>query len=89
MIPALMIPLIFFIIRFNFTNFKIVYSFASIFFVFWIIKNVIISGCAIYPLEKSCITSFNWTDSIEAKRESVSGEAWSKDWPTDMDILFL
>lgn len=85
MIPALMIPLIFFIIRFNFTNFKIVYSFASIFFVFWIIKNVIISGCAIYPLEKSCITSFNWTDSIEAKRESVSGEAWSKDWPNRTD----
>jgi hypothetical protein len=85
MIPVLIIPLIFFIKEFNFKNFKIIYSFASIFFIFWIIKNIIISGCAIYPLEKSCINSLNWTDVIEAKYESTSGEAWSKDWPNRID----
>lgn len=85
MIPVLIIPLIFFIKEFNLKNFKIIYSFASIFFIFWIIKNTIISGCAIYPLEKSCINSLSWTNVVEAKYESTSGEAWSKDWPNRID----
>ena len=85
MVPVLIIPLIFFVKEFSFKNFKIIYSFGSIFFIFWIIKNIIISGCAIYPLEKSCINSLSWTDVIEAKYESVSGEAWSKDWPNRID----
>lgn len=85
MIPVLMIPVIFFIKEFDFKNFRIIYSLGSIFFIFWIIKNVIISGCAIYPLEKSCITSLNWTDIEEVKYESASGEAWSKDWPNRID----
>jgi len=85
MILALIIPLVFFIKDFKFKNFKLIYSFASIFFIFWILKNIIISGCIIYPLEKSCISNLNWTDVIEAKQQSTSGEAWSKDWPNRLD----
>ena len=61
MVPVLIIPLIF-VKEFSFKILKI-YSFASIFYILDY-KNIIISGCAIYPLEKSCVNSFSWTDVI-------------------------
>ena len=47
----------------------------------WLTKNIIVSGCALYPLEKSCIQTFSWTDVKETAHQRVMGEAWAKSWP--------
>ena len=85
MTPVLIIPLFFLITKFRIENLKIIYSFASLFFIVWIIKNIIISGCIIYPVKKTCISSLNWTDINQISRENISGEAWAKDWPNRLD----
>lgn len=85
MIITLLIPLIFLIKNFKIKNLKLFYSLASFFLIFWLLKNIIISGCAIYPLKYTCIEKLNWTDISEVNSESMSGEAWSKDWPNRYD----
>ena len=85
MTPVLIIPLFFLITKFRIENLKIIYSFASLFFIVWIIKNIIISGCIIYPVKKTCISNLNWTDINQINHENISGEAWAKDWPNRLD----
>ena len=85
MIIILLVPLFFLIKNFKLKDLKIIYSLSSLLFIFWIIKNVIISGCMIYPLKQSCFENFSWTDINEVEYESKSGEAWSKDWPNKID----
>jgi hypothetical protein len=58
-----------------------------IFFVaLWFLKNIIISGCLLYPVEITCFDSLPWfsNDSvftISAKAQSLDNEAWTKGWP--------
>ena len=85
LIIALIIPLYFFLKNISFKNTKITYSLSSLFFICWLIKNLMISGCLIYPIEQTCFKNLNWTDIKEVKIESISGEAWSKDWPNRSD----
>lgn len=76
------------------SNFKKEYVFnLSIVFFFlvsfsWIIKNVIISGCIIYPIEITCFESLEWLNSRNEdlispnpKVQSLDNEAWTKGWP--------
>ncbi len=66
----------------NLFNFKkIVLNFPVLFLIMWLTKNIIVSGCALYPLEKSCIQTFSWTDVKETAHQRVMGEAWAKSWP--------
>ena len=46
----------------------------------WLIRNVAITGCMIYPVEKSCFKSLKYYDNHQTLLEAASGEAWSKDW---------
>ncbi len=46
----------------------------------WIIKNIIISGCLIYPAQKTCISNFIWTDVNKTAQVSYENEAWAKGW---------
>lgn len=85
MIIALLIPVLIFFKKFEFKNFKIFYSFAAIFLFFWLLKNIVVSGCVIYPVKQTCIESLKWTDIKEVEVESLSGEAWSKDWPNRIE----
>ena len=85
LIVVLIIPLYCFFKDVTFKNLKVFYSFSAFFFIFWIFKNVIISGCLIYPIKQTCFNSLNWTDMNEIKTTSISGEAWSKDWPNRAD----
>ena len=57
---------------------KIIFSLVFVFL--WIVKNIIVSGCAIYPISKTCIGNIQYFDAKKTKIESISGEAWSKDW---------
>jgi hypothetical protein len=65
----------------NKTNF-----FAITFLLLWIIKNIITSGCAIYPLTKTCFTNLSWYSNdekfnVSSQIQSLDNEAWTKGWP--------
>ena len=73
-------PLIIFL-KLNKEKYKIFFSFSSLFILLWLIKNIFISGCFIYSVEKTCINKFIWTDKSETIKKNISAEAWAKDWP--------
>ena len=56
-------------------------SIPSLFLILWLIKNVIMSGCIIYPASETCFKKLNWTDISEVKRINLVGSAWAKAWP--------
>ncbi len=60
-------------------------SFKTIFLlsfgIIWVMKNILVSGCFLYPVEISCIDKFSWTNKAEARSVSIENEAWAKGWP--------
>ena len=54
--------------------------FSLIFIIFWLIKNILISGCAIYPIKELCFSKIFWLNEKEVIQENISGEAWAKGW---------
>lgn len=80
-IPCIIFVLIrkdFIIIRSRF------FIFSSFLFLLWIIKNLLITGCLIYPVHNTCVKSLIWYDK-NTKIVSTSGEAWSKAWPQNLN----
>tara|TARA_B110000305_G_C19436913_1_gene639516 strand:- start:186 stop:1859 length:1674 start_codon:yes stop_codon:yes gene_type:complete len=79
---TLVIPfLIFIMIRKNFVILRSKFFFFGLFFVFfWLLKNLLISGCLIYPVNATCGSNLIWY-SDDTIKNSIAGEAWSKDWP--------
>ena len=80
------IPL--YILIFNFKK-KYLLNYLNIFIIIiiisWFAKNIIVSGCLIYPVEITCLESLQWfsNDSnylISAKAQSLDNEAWTKGW---------
>ena len=70
-------------------NYKV--FFKSLFFVFslflsfmWFLKNLLVSGCLIYPIAFTCNKNFLWT-AQDIKMENLLGEAMSKDWQNKID----
>ena len=55
--------------------------FIFFFIIIWSIKNLVVSGCFLYPLKSSCVGELYWTDENKAKLISVENEAWAKGWP--------
>lgn len=59
-----------------------------VFFLFlWSIKNILISGCVIYPASFTCINNLPWYNTenrnfIDANQISLEAEAWAKNWNT-------
>jgi hypothetical protein len=54
-----------------------------IIFLSWIGKNILISGCAAFPLEQTCFKSLEWFDKSDIRRSNaisgrVENEAWTK-----------
>ena len=60
---------------------KIFFSFSVIFLILWLLKNILISSCLIFPIEKTCYNNFLWSNKIEINKQRISGEAWAKGWP--------
>ena len=61
------------------------YFFSILFLSLWIIKNILVTGCAIYPVDITCSKNLNWyisNSEIEpnAKIVELKGEAWAKNW---------
>tara|TARA_B100000787_G_scaffold170023_1_gene163504 strand:- start:121 stop:1809 length:1689 start_codon:yes stop_codon:yes gene_type:complete len=55
------------------------FIFSFLFISLWFLKNILVSGCLIYPITITCNSNIAWFNN-EAKLQSLSGEAWSKDW---------
>ena len=51
-----------------------------IFLLLWSIKNVLVSGCILYPEKKTCFQNFSWTNIEEVEQIALSSEIWSKGW---------
>ena len=64
---------------------RIFFSFPALFLALWLIKNILISGCVLFPIKQTCFESLSWTNIKQIESEEVSGEAWSKDWPNYSD----
>lgn len=65
----------------NFSN-----IFSTIFVCLFLIKNILISGCLIYPIPITCSDKLQWygnhiENPINAKAQSLDNEAWTKGWP--------
>ncbi len=60
--------------------------FAIIFLSLWVFKNIIISGCAIYPVSKLCFQNLEWSNISQTKAVSLENEAWTKAWPDFQNI---
>ncbi len=60
---------------------KSVFNFPMVMLSLWIIKNILVSGCAVYPVKITCLSNLKWVDTQEVSYEAVKAEAWAKGWP--------
>ena len=67
----------------NFLKTKKFY-FGIFFFILWILKNTIISGCLIYPVSKLCFNNLEWSNIEKTEKVAIENEAWTKGW-SDLD----
>ena len=44
-------------------------------------KNVLVSGCILYPVTLTCIKDLRWSNITETKKISLENEIWAKGWP--------
>ncbi len=56
-------------------------TFVLLFLFLWCAKNILVSGCLLYPLKISCFESLEWTNVSEANEKATENEAWAKGWP--------
>lgn len=86
---TLAIPLIIFFYKRSLKKnyLKYVFSFPSFLLIAWLIKNIIISGCIIYPINFSCLDGLSWTNQTQYIYEAISGEAYAKGWPQNSNKM--
>ena len=86
LILILLVPIYIFLFSFKkqyIFNYSII--FVICFIVFWFVKNIIVSGCLIYPIEITCLEQLKWLSNdlnfnISPKYQSLDNQAWSKGW---------
>lgn len=54
------------------------FAFVLLFFIVWILKNIVSTGCILYPLKFTCYNELSWVKISEIRNISAAGEAWSK-----------
>ncbi len=62
--------------------------FSCIFFILWIGKNFLTTGCLIYPLNLTCYDKVSWKVT-NLDQNIIVNEAWSKGWPDQNKQKFL
>lgn len=60
-------------------------TFPALLLFIWLIKNIFVSGCLIYPMKTTCFESLKWTDIKSVQKVSYEGNAWAKGWPDRID----
>ena len=83
---TLVIPIIYFfknkIYLDKFEIIKKIFSPYTFLLFFWCLKNIIISGCIIYPITDLCFSNLQWVENKKnIEQEAIAGEAWAKGWP--------
>jgi hypothetical protein len=58
-----------------------IFYFCSIFIILWILKNILISGCIVYPKKELCFQKLSWYNSEQTEIAELEAEAWAKSWP--------
>ena len=88
---SLLIPLGILIINQNYKIFFLSLSFLFALFIsfIWFLKNVLISGCIIYPIALTCFKSLSWTSLTDIKEQNLLGEVMSKAWQYRIDKTIL
>ncbi len=71
---------------------KVFPFFASLFLIVWFIKNILISGCLIYPVNFTCVNNLDWYSSnpkfqISALNSSQFTELYIKGWYKKENII--
>ena len=61
------------------------FLFVNFFFIIWITKNLITSGCLLYPIKFTCNDKLSWTNIEEVEEISKTSEAWTKGWSNKSD----
>lgn len=77
------IPVIIYLMREKLLSKKFIsifYSFPLFFLYLWLIKNLLISGCLLYPIKLTCFENLPWTNKTQIVKVSTLGQAWSKGW---------
>ncbi len=54
------------------------FFFLVIFLFIWFFKNILTSGCLIYPIKQLCFDGLLWTDLNTIEKVGISSEAWTK-----------
>ena len=84
LIFSLLIPAyLFFKDKFSFK--KVVLTIPTLLLILWITRNVIVSGCIIYPQINTCFTDLKWSNEKTIIHIGEVSEAWAKDWPNRDD----
>ena len=81
-------PIVIFFLQNSFKLKKIFYALfclPALLLYLWLIKNIIISGCIIYPVKITCIENLPWTNIEQVTNVNIESEAWSKGWPERID----
>lgn len=87
LIFVFIIPLYIFLFKFKKIYILNIFNlFVLLVVILWFVKNIITSGCIIYPIEITCFENFEWfsnnsKDLISANVQSLDNEAWTKGWP--------
>jgi hypothetical protein len=83
MILTILLPTFLFLINKN--KKKLIVNKLSIFcisFVFlWLLKNILISGCFIFPVKLTCIKNFNFYNEKTVDIAAIEAESWAKGFP--------
>ncbi|MGH9741761.1 MAG: LIC_10190 family membrane protein, partial [Candidatus Acidiferrum sp.] len=59
---------------------------AGLVIVVWMMRGVVLSGCALYPVSQTCISSLPWAESEnQVKEESLAIRSWARQ-PGDNDF---
>ncbi len=62
------------------------FYFLSIFTFLWLTKNIIVSGCLLYPVKSLCFENLLWSNIKEVELVAAENESWTKGWPDYVKI---
>lgn len=80
-LPVLFLPLMILVkYRSKLIKKDIRYFFLLIPFLILIVKNILGTGCMIYPIESSCISHISWVNNSGARELSILAETFNKSW---------
>ncbi len=53
----------------------------------WILKNILVSGCLLYPVQKTCIKNLIYHNAEQTEEAVFVSEAWAKGWSDQKGVI--